>query len=594
MFIYETRGTKGTKGTRGTYNLAHSKIADHIIKANPSDKKNDTLNIIKNWSKLRFTLIFDGIIIGAFTGLIIVLFRYLILKGEALTQKVYAYTASDLKFIPLLFLGLMTLGFIIGFLIKKEPLIRGSGIPQVEGFLLKKMDMSWWRVLAAKFTGTVISISSGLSMGREGPSVQIGASIGLGYSRILKKTRINESFLVTSGASAGLAAAFNAPLSGVIFALEEVHKNFSSLVLLSAISAAITADFISLSFFGMDPIFNIRNIKVLPLNSYIYILILGLILGLFGALFNITLIKIKDLYTRHNWLSAMLRPLIPFMIIGVAGLLIPQALGGGHGIVDSLTNNEFSWKFLLILLIVKFFLTMISYGSGAPGGIFMPLLVIGAIIGTLASFLFSNYFHFNNVYMNNLMILSMAGYFAAIVKAPITGIVLITEMTGSFSHILPLTIVVMISYIVSSSVGTKPIYESLLERSLVNEDYTKFKIDKKTKIIMETFVSVHSEIDGKILKEICLPQECLLISIKRGGNEIIPKGDTRIEAGDQILVLADENNANDILDKLSKITGHSEIKIKFGRNDLYNRLTKNIKKGLRKIRKTDKGNQRDV
>ncbi|MDD3520528.1 MAG: ClC family H(+)/Cl(-) exchange transporter, partial [Actinomycetota bacterium] len=334
-------------------------------------EKNDILSTFKNWSRLRFTLIFDGVIVGAFTGLIIVLFRYLILKGETFTQKIYSYAASNLRYLPLLILGLIALAFITGYLIKKEPQIRGSGIPQVEGFLLKKMNMSWWRVLISKFIGTIITISSGLSMGREGPSVQIGASVGLGYSRIFKKARVNENFLVTSGASAGLAAAFNAPLSGVIFALEEVHKNFSSLVLLSAISASIAADFISMEFFGMNPIFNIKNVAVLPLSSYGYIIMLGIVIGLFGAFFNISLLKIKDLYTKYKWLSVIFRPLAPFLLVGLIATLIPQALGGGHKIVDLLNQNTFSWKFLLILLAVKFLFTMISYGSGAPGGIFM-------------------------------------------------------------------------------------------------------------------------------------------------------------------------------------------------------------------------------
>ncbi|MDG9688473.1 chloride channel protein, partial [Streptomyces sp. DH18] len=133
-------------------------------------------------------------------------------------------------------------------MVKNEPMISGSGIPQVEGVLLRELDMTWWKVILGKFFGGVLSIGSGLSLGREGPSVQLGAAIGQGFSKVFRRIKIEEKYLITSGASAGLAAAFNAPLAGAMFALEEVHKNFSPLILLSALSSALSADFIASSF----------------------------------------------------------------------------------------------------------------------------------------------------------------------------------------------------------------------------------------------------------------------------------------------------------------------------------------------------------
>jgi H+/Cl- antiporter ClcA len=159
---------------------------------------------------------------------------------------------------------LIIIGYIVGLMVKHEPMISGSGIPQVEGVLLRKLDMSWWRVILGKFIGGILSIGSGLSLGREGPSVQLGAAVGQGFSKVFKRVKIEEKYLITSGASAGLAAAFNEPLAGVMFALEEVHKNFSPLVLLSALSA----DFIASGFFGLKPVFTFVNLTTLPLNLY--------------------------------------------------------------------------------------------------------------------------------------------------------------------------------------------------------------------------------------------------------------------------------------------------------------------------------------
>lgn len=537
---------------------------------------NNTKNIVSSWYNIRFRLILDGILVGVLTGLSVVLFRVSIQKSEYFSEKIYAYIKSHLWYIPILFLVLAVIGYVLGFIIKKEPMVRGSGIPQVEGVVLRKMSMTWWKVLIGKIIGGILSLGAGLSMGREGPSIQIGAAIGQGYSIGLNKEKIRENLLITSGASAGLAAAFNAPLAGVIFALEEIHKNFSSLILLTCVSSSIAADFICSEFFGLKPIFTFGNINVLPLHYYGYIALMGVILGAFGAIFNYSLLKSKDIYARQKWLPANLRPLIPLMLAGIAGLFFPKILGGGQNIAIELTNSNFTLKFLIILLVLKFLFTIISYGSGAPGGIFMPLLVIGSITGNLFSNILVSAFHFNTVYMNNFIILAMAGYFAAIVKAPITGIVLITEMTGSFSHMLPLSIVVIVSYFVSTVMGSKPIYESLLDRILVNKEYSEFIGHKRTKIILDVAVCMESSLDGKKIKEISWPNECLVIGIKKGESEIIPKGETIINAGDYIILLVNEENAEKSKTLLLEMADHCII-------EEQNKFEESFKKVFKKI-----------
>lgn len=194
----------------------------------------------------------------------------------------YIYSVISIKPILILpwIISLIIIGYIVGLMVKAEPMISGSGIPQVEGVLLRKLDMTWWKVITGKFLGGVLSIGSGLSLGREGPSVQLGSAIGQGFSKIFKRINVEEKYLITSGASAGLAAAFNAPLAGAMFALEEVHKNFSPLILLSALSSALSADFIASGFFGLKPVFNFGNLASLPLQFYLYIILLGIILGI--------------------------------------------------------------------------------------------------------------------------------------------------------------------------------------------------------------------------------------------------------------------------------------------------------------------------
>jgi len=521
--------------------------------------KHNTYNTLLHWHSFRLKLVFEGIGIGIITGLLIALYRYVLEKAGILTTEVYKIISIK----PILILpwigALIIIGYIVGLMVKYEPMISGSGIPQVEGVLLRKLDMTWWKVILGKFIGGVITIGAGLSLGREGPSVQIGAAVGQGFSKVLKRVKIEEKYLMTSGASAGLAAAFNAPLAGVMFALEEVHKNFSPLVLLSALSAALSADFVVSGFFGLKPVFTLKNLAILPLKFYFYIILLGVFVGILGVVFNKILLKTQDLYVEQTWLPKKMRIVVPLLISVILGIFLPQVLGGGNELITSLFTGNLSLTILVILVLVKFLFSMASYGSGAPGGIFLPLLAIGALIGNIYGIALVHFLHFDSMYINNFIILAMAGYFTAVVRAPITGIILITEMTGSFNHLLPLTIVSIVAYIVADILASKPIYESLLEKFLHNQGEIISFGNKRNKAILEFAVCMGSYLDGKQIKEVKWPSNCLLVAVKRGENEIIPRGDTVILPGDYLIVLTNEDRVAKINDSLIKMTASCEV-----------------------------------
>ncbi len=524
-----------------------------------SKNKQNTYNTLFHWHNFKLKLVFEGVGIGITSGLLIVLYRLALEKAEIILDYIYKTISNKPILILPWILALIVIGYIVGLMVKNEPMISGSGIPQIEGVLLRKLDMSWWRVIIGKFFGGVLSIGAGLSLGREGPSVQLGAAIGQGFSKIFKRIKIEEKYLITSGASAGLAAAFNAPLAGTMFALEEVHKNFSPLILLSAISSALSADFIASGFLGLKPVFDFGNLALLPLKFYFYIILLGIIIGVLGVLFNVTLLKTQDLYVKQTWLRKELRIIIPLLLSVIFGLLLPQVLGGGHELITSLTVGNFSLKLLIIVLVMKFLFTMVSFGSGAPGGIFLPLLTIGALIGNTYGVILIHFAHFDSMYISNFIILGMAGYFAAVVKSPITGTILITEMTGSFNHLLSLAIVTIIAYIVADALGSKPVYEALLEKILKNSGNKTSIGNKKNKAILEFPVCMGSKLDGKQIKEIKWPSRCLLVAVKRGDEEIIPKGDTVIFPGDYLIVLTNEDRACKITDILTSMSESSEI-----------------------------------
>ena len=196
---------------------------------------------------------------------------------------------------------------------------------------------------------------------------------------------------------------------------------------------------------------------------------------------------------------------------------------------------------------------LICFGSGVPGGIFLPMLLLGALLGKIFGDISVNYLGINSIYVLNFITLAMAGYFVAVVKAPITGIILIMEMTGSFSNLLSLAVVVIIAYLTSDILRNEPIYEKLLERFLNNVGVANH-LDKHDKTFMEFVIEMDSTVEDKLIKDIPWPKDCLLVAIKRGDSEIIPRGNVKLIAGDYIIVLVDDHKTSEIYEQITAIT----------------------------------------
>ncbi|GAA0817318.1 ClC family H(+)/Cl(-) exchange transporter [Clostridium tertium] len=511
-------------------------------------------DILLQRKNMKFRLIIQGIIIGLITGGVIVLNRLGINKLYSVFIKFYAWGNKGIVNAILVIIALALIGLLVGLMVKREGMISGSGIPQVKGRVINKLKMNWLRILIYKFLGGLLALSAGLSLGREGPSVQIGASIGEGVAeKTYKKMPVKKEFLITAGASAGLSAAFNSPLSGIIFALEEIHRNFSPLVLLPAMAAAISADFISKNFLGMEPALNFSEMNAIPLKYYWILIILGVFTGILGVLFSKGIYLFQDIYSKLKKVPQEVKVMIPFVITAIVGLIAPMLLGGGHELILELTEGGQSILFLIIIYILKFLLLLVCFGSGVPGGIFLPMLLLGAIIGDVFGVLSIELLDVNSSFIINFIALGMAGYFVSVVKAPVTGIVLIMEMTGSFSHLLSLSVVVIISFITSELLRNEPIYEVLLERLLKRVGVSKEVNDNK-KAILEFVVEMESIVEGKFISEVDWPKDCLLVSIKRGDKEIIPRGSVKLISGDYIVVLVNIDKRAMVIEEINSLT----------------------------------------
>ena len=513
--------------------------------------KRNTSHTIKRAQRFPVILIGEGLLVGAVGGLIVLLYRIALTCAGKWLGEALAFIKGNPLRIAGWFAVLMLLAVLVGKLIKWEPMISGSGIPQVEGEILGKLNQNWLKVLPAKFAGGFLCLFGGLSLGREGPSIQLGVMSGQGISRILSRGKTEERYLMTCGASAGLAAAFHAPLAGVMFALEELHKGFSTSLLISVMTASVTADYISSHIMGLDPVFRFQLEQTLPQNYYWMILVLGVILGLMGALYNKVMLKAQELYKRPKFLNETTRLMIAFSAAGVLGLCMPSVLGSGGDLIVALTDKEMVLKVAIITFLVKFLFSAVSFGSGAPGGIFFPLLILGAMVGGIFSMTGTEIFGLDPMYMNNFVLLAMAGFFTAIVRAPITGIILLFEMSGSVSQMLSLALVSVTAYVTATLVRSEPIYESLLANLLQEEEQPVYAGGQK--VLSEFVIMGGSALENRTVMEIDLPDNCLLVAVDRGGKEFIPKGKTCLMAGDKLTVMADERDAGYVHDKMKNL-----------------------------------------
>ena len=426
-------------------------------------KKND---MWKRARRIPVMLITEGLCVGLIGGFIVLLYRVALTFAGNWLIKILSYIKGNPFRCAVWFLILMALAWIVGRLVKWEPMISGSGIPQVEGEVSGRLSQNWKRVLPAKFAGGFLCMLGGLSLGREGPSIQLGAMAGQVISRALGRGKREEKFLMTCGASAGLSAAFHAPLAGMMFAVEEIHKTFSIPILLPVMTASVTADYIASHILGLDPVFHFQITEYLPQNYYWLLILLGILVGVSGVFYNWGMLKAQELYRKIPLLKETGRLLIAFLTAGVLGLVMPSVLGSGSGLIASLTKGEMVLGMVVLTLVVKFLFSAVSFGSGAPGGIFFPLLILGALLGAVFAMTGAEFFGLDPVYINNFVLLGMTGFFTAIVRAPLTGIILLFEMSGSISQMLSLSIVSVTAYIVATLMRSEPIYDSLLKRIL--------------------------------------------------------------------------------------------------------------------------------
>jgi CIC family chloride channel protein len=347
---------------------------------------------------------------------------------------------------------------------RMAPEAAGSGIPHVEGVLHNGFSFHWLRVLWVKVVGGILSIGGGLALGREGPTIQIGASVGRAGGLWLGSNPEEERTLIAVGAAAGLAAAFNAPLAGMMFFFEELRGGDRPDDYLAALLASAAGDLLARGLLGQGPVFGaIPVIAPPPLEVIPLAVGIGVAGRLVGVLFNVTLFRTLAAFGRaRDTIGGWQLAAIIGLLIGLFGWFHPELLGDGHRLIGSALSAPPVLTAVLSLIAVRAILTLGSYATGAAGGLFSPLLVLGAHMGAVCSL-----FPAAGPLLPVCVVLGMAGLFTGSIRAPVTGILLMVEMSGCYALVLPLLATCLVSEFVAGELGGKPIYTALLERDLV-------------------------------------------------------------------------------------------------------------------------------
>lgn len=418
-----------------------------------------------------------SVVTGGFVGFVGSLFHLL-------TQRLFFLRDERLHFLPyadsLGWLYSMIVSSLMVFaavaLVKKlAPEAGGSGVQEIEGALENKRDIRWTRVLPVKFFGGLLSLSSGLELGREGPTIQMGGALGKMLSSVFDLTDDDIKTLISAGAGAGLTAAFNAPLAGIMFVIEEMRKQFkyNYLSVAAVTMSCLTADIVLISMVGSGVDIDMDIFPVPNVASLWIFVVFGVLFGILGVLFNKYLIISADFFnSKRDWVQYLLA----LAVGGSMGFLVwffPDFGGGGYVAMPRVLNFELSVSALFMLFAVRFALTLVSYGVGAPGGIFAPMISIGVIFGMWFGHFANAIFPEMVEYPAVFAIAGMGALFSATVRAPMTGVILVVEMTRNYEQILPLMLTSMIAAIVASELGGKPIYSVLLQRTLDIKKYGK-------------------------------------------------------------------------------------------------------------------------
>ena len=399
-----------------------------------------------------------SLVIGALVGLVVVAF--ILLTGR-LAALMFPVGAAGWRRVVIPVLGSLGTGYL---LFKYFPLARGSGIPQTRAALFIHDGRISLRSVAGKFVCCTISLASGIPLGREGPAVYIGSGLASTIARRLGHSRAQVRSLVPVGGAAALSAAFNTPIAAVLFSLEEIVGDLHAPVLGSVVLASATAWLVLHLVLGDNPLFHVPGYHLVSpaeLGAYV---VLGIVGGLCSVAFVKLLLWLRARFARLPAASLWIQPVVGGLTVGVFGYFMPQVLGVGYDQVERVLNGDVVLKTVAILAVLKIISTSVAYASGNAGGVFGPTLFIGSMVGAAVGAVAHLLFPESTAGPGAYALVGMGTAFAGVIRAPLTSVIMIFEVTRDYTIIVPLMVANLIAFYISQKLQKKPIYEALAQQ----------------------------------------------------------------------------------------------------------------------------------
>jgi H+/Cl- antiporter ClcA len=388
--------------------------------------------------------------VGLFSGLLVTLYRYVLMVVENFRQ--------HMTFGIGVIIGIPLVTFILGKIMKHHAYVRGGGVAVVKGLIKGTISSHWANDVIFKFISGIFSLLAGLSMGIEGPAVQLGAQMAEGVVGE-ENSEEERKYLITAGGAAGFAAAFGAPFSAAIFAIEEFGKKISEKILVAIFVAATIGGVIAKIVFPEKYFFHPEIKSEFPISSYLLIVILGFVIVCIGKLYIIISDKFSDFHTKIN-IPMEWKPLLPVIVGVIATFFLYEITGGGHHMSETVLKENLTLKLLLVLLVLKFLFSLFCSSSGIPGGVFIPIISIGLIAGKIFGIISVELFGLP-MYLENYF--AVAGFVAALttlIRIPLTSLALSVETTGTLDLLIPAFIAATSAHIFARIFKIESIYDT--------------------------------------------------------------------------------------------------------------------------------------
>lgn len=482
-----------------------------------------------------------GSVCGLLTGVVIFLFRLLAKHAEAISRNAYAFAAKSPLTCILAVVICCIAGVVMHLLHKKLPEIKGGGIPRSEGILRGLLPFRWFTTLIGTFFGSMMSFLCGVPVGSEGPAVLIGTCIGGACSKLSKKEYAIDRYVMTGGAGAGFAVATGAPLTAMLFSLEEIHKRFTPMLVMTVSASVLFATAVSRFLCGlcdMSPyLFSFDVISGFEISHIRYLVLLGVFTALAVGIFDKS-IHLISAFTKaaKNVTPSWAKLIFLFVLTAIMGLFFTEGIYSGHHVIEEVHHNHTELLFLGTILVIRLIMMLLVTDCGATGGIFIPTLAIGALFSaTFSRFLCM--MGLPETFCCSVTLLGMCAFLGGTLRAPLTACILFAELTGAFTDFFYVAIVVFIVNIITELLGQIPFYDKVLEHTVRKQNKG---LEYKTATFTLT-VQENSFVCGKTVRDVMWPYFCVVLSVEHStdySDKYFNDGEKKLYAGDVITVRA--------------------------------------------------------